>query len=689
MPAHRVLASLGDLPELEVENLKLAIAASRKGQSLVLPSRREAPLMKVKRNLAYLDVAVCLRTWNEWELTELIDELAPSGKCEVSAGEVVGALTIQRCVAPASKLEASRWYATTALPELQGIGPSQFNNTRIHRVLETLDSIEASLQQHLSRRIDCKVGQFVCLFLDCTDTWFVGRGPDLAHMRTTKEGMCRRKIGIALMCDQRGLPLRWATVAGNHHEADTMLDMIDEVAGLPWAEKLPIVVDRAMGHGVTIDALLARDMRFVTAIPTPEIRSYSTRIPLGRFEGIDLDFAEDKREQVLESLSDKAVKLGFARVGERFVLDLGVIAKGEGGKQATARWVTPSRAVAALQTASFIQKQREAGMSPGELAERHDIHQGSLRRYLSLLHLDVQLQQRIMQGQADRLTPDHLRPIARLPVAKQAAAFNRACKAAGDGPAIVANRKLARFCSRSTVDLRAVVIFDPQRFLEQRQAAMAIARDLEQLVDEINRSLRSPRRRFTSDAALGKLGHALRKHSLTDIFRGAITQVTCEDRTVAQLRLERDDRAWQRHRDTDGLFLIVSHPDVLESAENIVRLYFAKDQVEKDFKAIKSVLALRPVNHQTDNKVRAHVSLCMLALLIERAIENRLRESELKMTAATALHLLRTAQLNMYATPTPLYSATEPDLDQRRILAALSLEELADDTLLLRTLTPR
>jgi hypothetical protein len=194
MPAHKVLASLGNLSELETKNLREAIAASRNGQAVVVPKPLALP--KVKRNLAYLDVAVCYRTWLDWELSQLIDELAPVGKREVPLGEMIAALTVQRCVAPASKLQASRWYPRTALPELQGISTRRFNNTRIHRALEVLDEIDAPLQQRLAQRIEAREGSFSCLFLDCTDTWFEGRGPDLAHLRTTKEGLLRVRIGF-------------------------------------------------------------------------------------------------------------------------------------------------------------------------------------------------------------------------------------------------------------------------------------------------------------------------------------------------------------------------------------------------------------------------------------------------------------------------------------------------------------
>lgn len=683
-PVARVLASLGSLSDLEIENLKRAVAASRSGRAVVIGAEPRAA--RVKRSLAYLDVATCLQTWRRWHLTELIDELVPDSEQHVSVGEVIGALAVQRCVAPASKLEASRWYPKTALPELQAVVPSQFNNTRIHRALETLASIELRLQEQLARAIAAEQSRFVSLFLDCTDTWFVGRGPELAANGPTKEGLFRRKIGIALMCDQRGFPLRWATVEGNHSEVETMLDMIDAAARQPWAEQLPIVVDRAMGRGVTVEALSARGVRFVTAVPAPEIAGYSARMPVGAFNGIALD-----DEHAVERLQEAATEVGFQAWRKRCLMDFGVIAKGEGGQEALASWLIPSRAVAMLTAAQTIRREMDAGSSVEDLETRYGCNQRTSRRWLELLALTDEVQKRILAGEADNIPPQELQRIARLRESAQPPAFDalRAAAAAADQPRLSATRKLADFCQVPRLRVRAIAIFDPARFVEQRSAAMRALNAIEQLVESVNESLTSPHSRMTDNKAIGKVEHAIRQDKLNDVFDVDIEQRRTAGRTVSRVVLRRNDDVWSRRRQTDGLTLIVAHPDVLGSAEEIVSLYFAKDRVEKDFQTIKSVLDLRPVNHQTDPKVRAHVTICMLALLLQLSIEQRIRQAGLEMTGASALDTLESARLNLFAGRVGVYSVTEPDTDQRRVLKALNLQQLADDERLNEILHPR
>ncbi|MFH1464996.1 MAG: hypothetical protein ABIO70_11485 [Pseudomonadota bacterium] len=54
----------------------------------------------------------------------MLDELLAGGE-KVNPSLVIEALTLHRCVAPGSKLAASSWYPTTALPELLGVKAGQ------------------------------------------------------------------------------------------------------------------------------------------------------------------------------------------------------------------------------------------------------------------------------------------------------------------------------------------------------------------------------------------------------------------------------------------------------------------------------------------------------------------------------------------------------------------------------------
>jgi transposase len=68
----------------------------------------------------------------------------------------------------------------------------------------------------------------------------------------------------------------------------------------------------------------------------------------------------------------------------------------------------------------------------------------------------------------------------------------------------------------------------------------------------------------------------------------------------------------------DGIYVLrTSVPDdELESAE-VVRSYKQLKEVERAFRSFKGPLELRPIHHRLEDRVRAHVFLCMLAYSLE------------------------------------------------------------------------
>lgn len=240
MPAHRVIASLGDAKSLEVENLRTALAATLQHRRVAARASADKASPQPVANLRYLDVAVLLELWRAWGLDEMLGGVTASANSDVPASSVVAALCIQRCVDPGSKLYATEWLPRTALPQLLSLPQASFNNTRIHRVLDELDHATPRLMPRLVERYQAQDGGFASLFIDATDTWFVGEGPTLAARAKTKEGRIERKIGIVLLCNQLGYPMRWEVIGGRESEVVGMARMLGLVAGLPWAQQVPL-----------------------------------------------------------------------------------------------------------------------------------------------------------------------------------------------------------------------------------------------------------------------------------------------------------------------------------------------------------------------------------------------------------------------------------------------------------------
>jgi hypothetical protein len=69
----------------------------------------------------------------------------------------------------------------------------------------------------------------------------------------------------------------------------------------------------------------------------------------------------------------------------------------------------------------------------------------------------------------------------------------------------------------------------------------------------------------------------------------------------------------------DGIYVVrTSLPDTRMDAEQAVRSYKMLANVERAFRSFKTVdLMVRPIRHRLENRVRAHIFLCMLAYYVQ------------------------------------------------------------------------
>lgn len=76
----------------------------------------------------------------------------------------------------------------------------------------------------------------------------------------------------------------------------------------------------------------------------------------------------------------------------------------------------------------------------------------------------------------------------------------------------------------------------------------------------------------------------------------------------------------------DGKYVLVTN-ELEVPAEELVLGYRQLALAERAFRSMKSVLEIEPVYHRTEERITAHVHLCVLAYLLMRVVENRTGES--------------------------------------------------------------
>jgi transposase len=159
---------------------------------------------------------------------------------------------------------------------------------------------------------------------------------------------------------------------------------------------------------------------------------------------------------------------------------------------------------------------------------------------------------------------------------------------------------------------RLVACFNPllaeERRRKRQELLEATEKELGRIAREVARRTQTP---LNKDEIGKKVGKVVNRYKVGKHFTMTIGEGT--------FSYERDEEKIRQEEALDGIYVIrTSEPAERLSAEDTVRSYKNLAQVERAFRSLKGIdLLIRPIWHHTENHVRAHLFLCMLAYYVE------------------------------------------------------------------------
>ena len=99
-----------------------------------------------------------------------------------------------------------------------------------------------------------------------------------------------------------------------------------------------------------------------------------------------------------------------------------------------------------------------------------------------------------------------------------------------------------------------------------------------------------------------------------------------------------------REQAYEGKYIIQTEEKNLSPLEAVL-LYKELSEVERALANIKDVIEMRPIYHRDPNRVRAHILVAVLAFVLHRAIEKKLKDAKLDLSATEALIALKTVRV--------------------------------------------
>jgi transposase len=130
----------------------------------------------------------------------------------------------------------------------------------------------------------------------------------------------------------------------------------------------------------------------------------------------------------------------------------------------------------------------------------------------------------------------------------------------------------------------------------------------------------------------------------------------------------------------EGRYVIATgEPDI--GLLDAVAWYKQLREVERSFRHLKDVLALRPIYHQVEPRVQAHIFVAALTLLVQRLLQRRLDEAGIELSATQALQAVETVRLVSFNVDhKQRRGVSTPSGRARQILQALGLTDTAPPT---------
>jgi transposase len=182
---------------------------------------------------------------------------------------------------------------------------------------------------------------------------------------------------------------------------------------------------------------------------------------------------------------------------------------------------------------------------------------------------------------------------------------------------------------------------------------------------------------LTRDQLLMKLGAA--KHDAGRSANLVKVSIPKEASTTASLEFALDRAKLRQVRRREGRYLLRTNLTAGEPTQ-LWTFYIQLTEVEQAFKEIKHDLAIRPIYHQLESRIEAHIFVAFLAYCLQVTLKAQLRQLAGGTTPRAVIEKFKTMQMVDVHLPTTdgreltLSRYTQPQPEHRMLLEQLRLE---------------
>ena len=223
--------------------------------------------------------------------------------------------------------------------------------------------------------------------------------------------------------------------------------------------------------------------------------------------------------------------------------------------------------------------------------------------------------------------------------------------------------------------LRLIVAHDPQVATEASAKRDQLIQTLEQQaaqwvgkLDDQDTGKRSRGRKLSDGGARARFYH--------EVCEARMARIVRVDLKSELFSYSIDEHALAHARLMDGKLLLVTNATDLAPGE-VVKRYKSLADIERGFRVLKSEIEIGPIHHRLPDRIRAHATICFIALILYRVMRTRLHAGGTAHSPERALSKLRRIQHHRVTLndSEPIAGLSAIDQEQSQILAALAIKK--------------
>lgn len=260
---HERIADLSKLPFEIIMGVKAMLSGER---FLISPKNNIEKIIKIISSRYFGPLWVFLHFWFELNLSGLFTRAEYKN---------LTALVLARTTEPKkcrSELKTFEWLRKTSLHLIFGGSEKQWQRKNFYPLLTKLTDTWGTIETALWE--ERKSVPRLYLY-DITSTYFEGCGGSFGALGYSRdEKRHNPQVVIALVSDEKGIPIALRILPGNTKDSTTVEDSINELKAKYQAEKTVIIMDRGMQGGTDIDTITGRDLDFIIALKHKKAREF-------------------------------------------------------------------------------------------------------------------------------------------------------------------------------------------------------------------------------------------------------------------------------------------------------------------------------------------------------------------------------------------------------------------------------